>query len=53
MRYRETPLNQRKRSGAGSGGATPDPSGKQPGGRKCPICRKPAVQEFRPFCSKR
>ncbi|MDQ0462602.1 endogenous inhibitor of DNA gyrase (YacG/DUF329 family) [Caulobacter ginsengisoli] len=20
---------------------------------KCPICGKPAVQEFRPFCSKR
>ena len=19
---------------------------------KCPICRKPAVQEFRPFCSR-
>lgn len=23
------------------------------GGPKCPICNKPAVQEFRPFCSKR
>lgn len=21
--------------------------------RKCPICRKPAVDAFRPFCSKR
>ena len=53
MRYRETPLKNRKRSGAGSGGATPDASGKKPGGRSCPICRKPAMQEFRPFCSKR
>jgi uncharacterized protein len=25
------------------------PSGAQP----CPICRKPAVEQFRPFCSKR
>jgi endogenous inhibitor of DNA gyrase (YacG/DUF329 family) len=22
-------------------------------GRRCPICGKPAVAEFRPFCSKR
>lgn len=24
-----------------------------PNGRKCPICSKPTVQNFRPFCSKR
>ena len=23
------------------------------GGRRCPICAKPAEQKFRPFCSKR
>jgi endogenous inhibitor of DNA gyrase (YacG/DUF329 family) len=22
------------------------------GGRRCPICGKPTVQEYRPFCSK-
>jgi endogenous inhibitor of DNA gyrase (YacG/DUF329 family) len=22
-------------------------------GRKCPICAKPAIERFRPFCSKR
>jgi len=26
---------------------------KQAHNRKCPICRKPAVSAFRPFCSKR
>lgn len=30
------------------------PAGKGPKkGAKCPICAKPAVAEFRPFCSKR
>lgn len=24
-----------------------------PAARKCPICGKPAVEEFKPFCSKR
>jgi endogenous inhibitor of DNA gyrase (YacG/DUF329 family) len=24
-----------------------------PGAKPCPICRKPAVEQFRPFCSKR
>ena len=24
-----------------------------PSARKCPICGKPSVEEFRPFCSKR
>jgi endogenous inhibitor of DNA gyrase (YacG/DUF329 family) len=24
-----------------------------PGARRCPICGKPAVQQFRPFCSQR
>ncbi|MGW9332681.1 DNA gyrase inhibitor YacG [Bosea sp. NPDC055594] len=24
-----------------------------PGGRPCPICGKPAVQRFKPFCSAR
>lgn len=24
-----------------------------PAARKCPICGKPAVDEFKPFCSKR
>ncbi len=24
-----------------------------PPAKKCPICGKPTVQEFRPFCSKR
>jgi len=24
-----------------------------PDGRPCPICTKPAVERFRPFCSKR
>ena len=24
-----------------------------PGPRLCPLCRKPAVEAFRPFCSKR
>lgn len=26
---------------------------KDGGRRKCPICRKPAVHRFRPFCSQR
>jgi endogenous inhibitor of DNA gyrase (YacG/DUF329 family) len=25
----------------------------QPAEKPCPICRKPAVERFRPFCSKR
>jgi endogenous inhibitor of DNA gyrase (YacG/DUF329 family) len=24
-----------------------------PSARRCPICEKPAVEQFRPFCSKR
>jgi endogenous inhibitor of DNA gyrase (YacG/DUF329 family) len=31
----------------------PGKTGKGPGSRlKCPICRKPQLAEFRPFCSK-
>lgn len=52
MRYREIPLKDSKRTGAGGGGAARQPSGKS-GGRSCPICRKPTVADFRPFCSKR
>lgn len=52
MRYRETPLKESKRTGGGSGGASRNSPGK-PGGRSCPICRKPTVADFRPFCSKR
>jgi hypothetical protein len=25
----------------------------QPRGRRCPICGKPTVEQFRPFCSRR
>lgn len=25
----------------------------QPPAKRCPICRKPAAEAFRPFCSKR
>jgi len=25
----------------------------EPGTSRCPICRKPAVEAYRPFCSKR
>ena len=30
-----------------------DPIPKQAGGRGCPICGKPPVERFRPFCSGR
>lgn len=29
------------------------PARRAAGGRKCPICGKPAVESFRPFCSSR
>jgi len=48
MRYREKPLNQPRP--AGGGGGRSSSGGK---GRKCPICSKPTVQDYRPFCSKR
>jgi endogenous inhibitor of DNA gyrase (YacG/DUF329 family) len=27
-------------------------AGRRKGGRRCPICGKPTVEEYRPFCSK-
>jgi hypothetical protein len=29
------------------------PRNKSPGGKPCPICGKPSVAEFRPFCTRR
>jgi endogenous inhibitor of DNA gyrase (YacG/DUF329 family) len=31
----------------------PKPAGERPPPRRCPICGKPSVQRWRPFCSKR
>jgi len=46
---------RRARGKAGSkSGENPGAAGKSEsaaGRRRCPICRKPAVQRFRPFCS--
>jgi endogenous inhibitor of DNA gyrase (YacG/DUF329 family) len=37
-----------------AGKAKPEASGERPRrAPKCPICGKPTVAEFRPFCSKR
>ena len=33
--------------------AVMDATTKPPRAKKCPICGKPAEQQFRPFCSKR
>ena len=38
-----------KAPGGGARGAGPG----KPAARSCPICRKPAMQRYRPFCSKR
>lgn len=40
-------------SGKSEPGATVVPLDRKRKVRPCPICRKPAVHEFRPFCSKR
>lgn len=40
-------------SGKADPGATVVPLESKRKTRPCPICRKPAVAEFRPFCSKR
>ncbi len=36
--------------GAGNGASGTGPAGS---GMRCPICRKPAIESYRPFCSKR
>ena len=33
--------------------AASDPSADGMAGKPCPICRKPSLQAYRPFCSKR
>lgn len=39
---------------AWEGGAVADDgTGKKTGEKKCPICGKPTVEKYRPFCSKR
>lgn len=51
MRYREKALSKRTPAGGGNGGESgPARKGK---GRSCPICGKPTLQDYRPFCSKR
>jgi uncharacterized protein len=42
-------LSRSFRAGKVRSGMTEDP----PRERPCPICRKPAVEKFRPFCSRR
>ena len=35
------------------GGAPRESGPRRASGRSCPICRKPAIAHYRPFCSKR
>lgn len=43
-------MSGKAKSGAGQGGSVARFRTK---GRPCPICKKPAIVEHRPFCSKR
>src|SRR5262249_40141243 len=45
MANEEAQMSEPTDEGATEPGATP--------GRRCPICRKPTVQRYRPFCSAR
>lgn len=47
----ESPADDTTSASGGGGGEASGGSGRR--GRSCPICGKPTVQDYRPFCSKR